>query len=341
MPIKRTLASNLVEVAAEREALRVAQLKKTLVVEQLVEMAQQAMSPFSGAVGIVGRSKAGQAKVLGASDEPTPSQATIPWNWHSYQQWASAVVDIQLHSRFEFALLSLAHQWSDLLCFDPQTKQPDDLGKLLAQFIETLHQTNALWNAAGASWPRGAGVQMGHRKKPSAAWAAMECFNDIRQLVLDGDVTECGIYGSRPVPADICERFKQLLVQDLKGNGIPHLPADGIALADAVETDVMQEAKQLHGACDPATAKPTPVDTLKAARTDTLQGFLDDAELMARYKNWKGGKQGRTIEQFGATEGVDMSKVQQRYHTRTVQKWTITKVKARLRQIAKAASKQF
>jgi hypothetical protein len=185
-----------------------------------------------------------QAARQPTEQHPALPAVTIPWNWKQYQAWAAAIESSQPTVRLEWALLSLANCWADLLCFDAQTKQPDDLGKLLARFIEKLHRTNALWNAVRESWPRGTGVQIGHRKKPSGAWAAMECFNDIRQLVLDGDVTKCGIYGSSPVPSDICERFKQLLVQDLKDNGIPHLPAAGIAIADTIETDVMQEAKQ-------------------------------------------------------------------------------------------------
>jgi hypothetical protein len=49
-----TVSSEFAEVEAEREALRLAQLKQTLAVEQLVALAQQTMSPFSGAAGIVG-----------------------------------------------------------------------------------------------------------------------------------------------------------------------------------------------------------------------------------------------------------------------------------------------
>lgn len=105
----------------------------------------------------------------------------------------------------------------------------------------------------------------------------MECFNDIRQLVLDGDVNECGIYGSGPVAADICERFKQLLIQDLKANGIPHLPAAGIAMADTIETDVMQEAKPQPSNTEPPQTKRSrkkPAVPVEKKQQEIAFGFL-------------------------------------------------------------------
>lgn len=108
--------------------------------------------------------------------------------------------------------------------------------------------------------------------------------------------------------------------------------------------------KQVPAAATPKTKEQVRKETLKAAKPNTLQKFLEDAQVYNRFKEWSKSSKRRLelrtnrtpLEIFAAKENLTelkMKDLQRRYNTRTSQGWTTKNVQAELdRKLAKEDS---
>jgi hypothetical protein len=92
-------------------------------------------------------------------------------------------------------------------------------------------------------------------------------------------------------------------------------------------------------AAAPEKPKKTTKETLRAAKPETLQRFIEDAAEMKRYQQWKRTHKTGTLHSYAASAGKSpavMGKQRTRYYTYTHQGWTPKNVQAELdRQLAK------
>lgn len=173
------------------------------------------------------------------------SDRASPWNWSQYEEWAKERVGtLQQDYKFQNSLCALANSWTRILSL--KSKDHDELGKLVAQFLESYSHAASLWNQTGKEkWPPGSGATIGHHTRPSVAEAAMDYYHDMRNILFDGPMRSCEMHQSGTVPPDVCKVFQDSLRNDLTEKGIRYSPADTIALESQVETGIMNEASQL------------------------------------------------------------------------------------------------